>query len=86
MWIIILAVVFMVSCWLWANWEDSINELELRAAKSLAGTSDSYLLATSVEERHASLYAEYTIFAYKNNITYEDYLLLVITYGTLALN
>ena len=85
-WWVLLAVIFVVGCWLWAIHEDSIDELELRAAKAIAGTRDSYLLATSVEERHFALHAEYTIFAQKNNIDYEDYLLLVITYGTLALN
>lgn len=85
-WWVLLAVIFVVGCWLWAIHEDSIEELELRAAKSIAGTKDSYLLATSAEERHFVLRAEYTIFAQKNNIDYEDYLLLVITYGTLALN
>lgn len=85
-WWVFFAVIFVVGCYLWAIHEDSIEELELRAAKSIAGTVDSYLLATSVEERHFALHAEYTIFSEKNKITYEDYLLLVITYGTLALN
>ena len=86
MWWVILAAIFVVGCWLWAIHEDSIEELELRAAKAIAGTRDSYLLATSTEERHFVLRAEYDVFTLKNNISYEDYLLLVITYGTLALN
>lgn len=85
-WWVFFAAIFVVGCYLWATHEDSIEELELRAAKSIAGTRDSYLLATSTEERHFALHAEYTIFSQKNNINYEDYLLLVITYGTLALN
>lgn len=85
-WWVFLAVIFVVGCWLWATHEESIEELELRAAKAIAGTRDSYLLATSVEERHFVLHAEFQIFSKKNNIDYEDYLLLVITYGTLALN
>jgi hypothetical protein len=84
--VISLAVVSVVGCWLWANFEDSIEELELRAAKSIAGTKDAYLLACNTAARHEYLYAEYQVFTIKNNITYEDYLLLVITYGTLALN
>lgn len=85
-WWVFFAVIFVVGCWLWTIHEDSIEELELRAAKSIAGTRDSYLLSTSVEERHFALHAEYVIFTQKNNLEYEDYLLLVITYGTLALN
>ena len=85
-WWVLFAAIFVVGCYLWSTHEDSIEELELRAAKSIAGTKDSYLLATSTEERHFALHAEYTIFSQKNNINYEDYLLLVITYGTLALN
>ena len=85
-WWVFFAVIFVVGCYFWAIHEDSIEELELRAAKSIAGTKDSYLLATSSEERHFALHAEYEIFSKKNNITYEDYLLLVITYGTLTLN
>ena len=85
-WWVLLAAIFVVGCYLWATHEDSIDELELRAAKAIAGTRDSYLLATSTEERHFALHAEYEIFSQKNNIGYEDYLLLVITYGTLALN
>ena len=80
--IAILLAFYILGCYFIDRGDDPLTRIEIQAALS---TKDPKLMYAKEEERHDALYAEFLIFKQKNLISYEDYLRLVITYGTLHL-
>ena len=78
----ILLAFYILGCYFIDRGDDPLTRLEIKAALS---TKDPSLMYIEDEARHDALYAEFLIFKQKNLISYEDYLRLVITYGTVHL-
>jgi len=77
---------FLVGCWVWAVTGDSIEELELRAARSIASQPGDWIVTVTPELRSGYFQQEYKLFTTTHLCTYEDYLLMVITKGSLNLH
>lgn len=78
--IAILVAFYILGCYWLDHGVNRITRLEEAAAQSTGE-----YLAEDEQHRHTHMYVSYIKFARFNLISYEDYLKLVITYGTFHL-
>lgn len=71
---------YILGCYWIDTGISKITRLELKAAIAIE-----QWIEVDEKERHDKLYYQYVLFARFNMISYEDYLKLVITYGTVDL-